>query len=187
MNKTLLAFGLLAACLSPALRAENDEPAPLHRSFGWQVQFNQPVKDFRTFMDTKTGLGLGVQWQHYRGNGLAERTRLEWNIFGESPEVGPHKTRTTASNVILSFDRIFYMRVSGLGPYVTGGLGVVHWILDETKGTHTDRWRTNKLNVMAGLGFQLTRHLAIEGRYQVSSVRSTMDGNSVQVSATLRY
>lgn len=184
--KSVLSLALLGACL-PMAAGDDDETAHLRRSFAWQAQFNQPVRDFREAMDTKTGLGLGVQWQRYRGNGILHRTRLEWNVYPESPEVGPQKARTQATNVILSFDRLFYFRTSGLGPFIAGGMGVGHWMVDETRGAHRDSWRTNKLNLMAGVGFQFTSHIAMEARYQVASVRDTFDGNSVQVAAVIRY
>jgi opacity protein-like surface antigen len=188
-TRPLLACLLLGATVLMAQdRPPRDEEdfAPPH-SFAWQAQFNAPLRDFRDALDAKSGLGLGMQWQHRYHEGIQHRTRLEWNVFPEGPEVGPAHTRTQASNIILSFDRMFYFRTSGLGPYLTGGLGAVRWMYDETNGIVTTRWRTTKLNVMAGIGLQLTRHISLEGRYQVSSIRDTMDGNSAQVVAAIRY
>jgi len=156
--------------------------------FAWQVQVDVPAKDLGRALDQRTGMGLGMQWTHQRGNGVANRTRLEWNVFPEGNPVGDGALKTRASNIVLSFDRLYHLAGTAKGAYVFGGLGGVRWSLDRTPGTAPGvSSHTTKLAATAGAGYRFNRAFSAEARYLVSSVDRTFDGNVMQAGFSMRF
>ena len=189
---------LAAACAGPGFAEDPGEEArprcehhfyqPFHSDFAWQVQANLPVKDMGQALDNRTGLGLGVQWTRNGTNGVAHRTRLEWNVFPEGNAVGPDALKTKASNYVLSFDRLYHFSGRPQGFYVLGGLGAVRWFVDRTPGeTATRSFHTTKLAVTAGAGYRFNRAVSAEARYLVSTVEKTYDGNVFQGCLSMRF
>lgn len=195
---------LAAACAAPSFAEDAPKPEEPRREdrhhchhewhwkrdsvFAWQVQLNVPAKDFGRAMDQRTGAGLGMQWTHFRDNGSAHRTRLEWNVFQEGNPAGPLGIKTKASNYILSFDRLHHFSGKDKGVYILGGLGAVRWFVDQTPaGDPTYRFHTTKLAVTGGLGYRFSRAAAVEGRYLVSSINRDFDGNMVQLGVSMRF
>lgn len=154
--------------------------------FAWTAQLDIPAKDLGRALDNRTGLGIGMQWARVRENGTAHRTRLEWNLFSEGNPVDG--LRTKVSNYVLSFDRIHSFTGKAQGPYLMGGLGAVRWFVDRTPASAgTERFHTTKLAVTGGLGWRFSPSFSVEGRYMVSSVDRTFDGNVVQLCAGVRF
>jgi hypothetical protein len=212
-----LAFLLVAACALPAFAQEAKPAAPEEKTvttgknecqdckdykagrthwhhhycqsdFAWQVQADFPTKDLGRALDNRVGLGLGMQWSHYRSAGVAHRTRLEWNVFPEGNAVGPDAVKTKASNYVLSFDRLYHFSGENQGFYILGGLGGVRWFLDHTEGANpTQSSHTTKLAITAGAGYRFNRAVSAEARYLVSSVDRTFDGNVLQGSVSMRF
>ncbi len=192
-----LAFLLCAASVAPGFADEPDAKPAHHRwhwhsrdrsDFAWQVQANLPAKELGTALDHTTGLGLGVQWNRYLKDGLARRTRLEWNVFPEGGPAGTPALKTKASNYVLSFDHLYHFSGAAKGPYVLAGLGGVRWFFDRTpdNGPRVSS-HTTKLAVTAGAGYRFNRALSAEARYLVSSVDRTYDGNVLQGSVGMKF
>lgn len=158
-----------------------------HSEFGATVQADLPLRDLKTSLDRRTGMGVGVQWTHDHGDWNASRTRLEWNTFPEGGPVGPAGTRTYAKNYILSFDHLFKLNQGWSQAYLVAGLGGARWDVEQTTGAvRTSDW-TTKLAFTAGAGVQLGRRVNLEARYVVSSVSSTFDANTFQTSLGWRF
>lgn len=156
-------------------------------SFGWTLQGSLPNRDFKARLD-ETGYGLGMQWTRWSSDTVIHRTRLEMNTWKEGEPVGPGQVRTQTRNVLFSFDRLFPMRTSGLGPYVAFGLGGSRWTQTQNGPAMPSReMKVTKLVVMGGLGFQFTPHIGIEGRYNAGGLDKTLDSTHVQVAMTLRF
>lgn len=156
--------------------------------FAWQAQLDLPAKDFGRALDQRTGLGLGMQWTHFRDNGTAHRTRLEWNVFQEGNPVGPLGLKTRASNYLLSFDRLHHFSGKDEGVYLLGGLGAVRWFVEQTPAANPSyRFHTTKLAVTGGLGYRFSRAAAVEARYLISSIDRDFDGNVAQVGVSMRF
>jgi hypothetical protein len=191
LRKTLLI--LSAALALPALAGEDTKESTKCRwswrsdsVFAWQAQLDLPAKDLGRALDHRTGLGLGMQWTRFRDGGAANRTRLEWNVFPEGNPVDGLKTK--ASNYVLSFDRLYHFSGKNQGAYILGGLGAVRWFLAQTpEGGTAQSMHTTKLAVTAGAGYRFTRSVTAEGRYMLSSVERTFDGNVVQAGVSMRF
>ncbi len=188
-----LLFILCAATLPAAAEDAPESKKCLwhwhHKSeFAWQVQANFPSKDLGRALDSRTGLGLGMQWTRDRGHGITNRTRLEWNVFPEGNPVGTDAIKTKASNYVLSFDRLYHFSGEDRGVYILGGLGAVRWFLDRTPvdGPRASS-HTTKLAVTAGAGFRFNHAVAAEARYMVSTIDRTYDGNVLQASVSMRF
>ena len=184
---------LAAASVAPAFasaKEDDDEHWRWHSNteFAWQVQMDAPALDLGRELDSRIGLGLGMQWNHFQSNGFASRTRLEWNVFPEGNPVGAAGLKTKASNYVLSFDRLYHFKGESKGLYVLGGRGAVRWFMDQTPaGAPTQSTHTTKLAVTGGLGYRFGKAFALEARYLVSSVNHTYDGNVMQASAGMRF
>ncbi len=158
-----------------------------HSAFGATVQADLPLRDLKTNLDRRTGLGVGLQWTHDHGDWGASRTRLEWNTFPEGGPVGPTGTRTYAKNYLLSFDHLFKLNQGWSQAYLVAGLGGARWDVEQTSaGVRSSDW-TTKLAFTAGAGVQLGRRVNLEARYLVSSVSSTFDANTLQASLGWRF
>ena len=158
-----------------------------HSTFGAYVQADAPLRDLKTNLDRRTGLGLGVQWTHEDGDWNASRTRLEWNTFPEGGPVGSAGTRTYAKNYVLSFDHLFKLNQGWGQAYLVAGVGGARWDVEQTTGAlRTSDW-TTKLVFTGGVGVQLGRRVNLEARYAVSSVSSTFDANTLQASLGWRF
>jgi len=159
-----------------------------HRhSFGWSLQGSLPNRDFKERLD-ETGYGIGMQWNSWDGDHIVHRTRLEMNTWKEGAPLGPAQLRTQTRNVLFSFDRLFPLRTSGLGPYVAIGLGGARWTQTQTAPAGPERsYSATKLVVMAGLGFQFTPNIGLEGRYNAGGLDKTLDSTHVQVAMSVRF
>lgn len=184
---------LLPLCLGATLLMAEDAPAPSPKraartcspsAFGATVQVNAPLRDLKESLDGSTGFGVGLQWTREHGEFHASRTRMEFNVFPEGQPVGGVKTY--AKDYLVSFDHLFRLG-SGRRPYLAAGVGGVHWVLDQTAGSASDRLRTTKLAFTAGLGWQLSERVNLEGRYVFSGIRKTFDANTAQLSLGWRF
>lgn len=190
-----LALVLAAACAVPGFSEDTGEEGHHCRwswhsvsDFAWQAQVDQPVKDLGRALDDRVGLGIGMQWTRYRSSGAANRTRLEWNVFPEGNPVGLNGTKTQASNVILSFDRLYHLSGGDQGVYILGGLGGVRWSVDRSPASGGgDSFHTTKFAVTAGAGYRFNRAMSAEVRYLISSVDKTYDGNVLQTGISVRF
>ena len=188
-------LAMVALLAVPCLRAEEAETKHTwhwhcknEATFAWQVQADLPVGDLGQTLDHRSGLGLGVQWNHDRKDGHVRRTRLEWNVFPEGKAVGTGEVKTKASNYILSFDRLYHFSGEAKGAYVLGGLGAVRWFLDQTPGLNPTRSsHTTKLAVTAGAGYRFNPTFSVEARYLLSSVNQSFDGTMLQAGLNLRF
>jgi opacity protein-like surface antigen len=194
----LVALFSLAVLAAPALRAEDPPPEAPKRhfhwstkndgTFAWQAQLNLPAKELGQALDDRSGLGLGVQWNHDRKHGHVARTRIEWNVFPEGHPVGLGAVKTKASNYVLSFDRLYHFSGEVKGAYALGGLGAVRWFTDRTAGpgpTRSDH--ATKLGVTAGAGYRFSAAFSLEARYLLSNVSPNFDGNMLQAAVNLRF
>jgi opacity protein-like surface antigen len=183
----------LAALAGIAVAADDPETRRALRwrhtsTFAWQAQLDLPTKDLGQALDNRSGLGLGAQWTHDRGNGKAARTRLEWNLFPEGHPVGLGAVKTKASNYILSFDRLYHFAGETKGAYVLAGLGGVRWFTDRTAGANpTQSGHVTKLAVTAGAGYRFTPSFSAEARYLISTLNQSLDGNMMQAGLNFRF
>lgn len=158
-----------------------------HSQFGAYAQALLPQHELKEALNRGTGYGLGVQWTHDHGSWNASRTRLEWNTFAEGDPVPPQGTRTYAKNYLLSCDHLFKLNQGRAQAYAVAGVGGVRWNLEQTtQGVRSSLW-TTKLAFTAGLGVQLGERVNLEARYVLSSIQTTYDGNSLQISLGWRF
>lgn len=177
MRTLLLCFASLAAITAVQAQERSHVQA--------QFTLNEPTHALGTALDHDLGYGLGVHWSHGRGDHYTHRTRFDWNVWGQGPVVNGVKTQ--ASNYTLAFDHLYRFENQEHGFYVFGGLGAIRWFMEEGAGNFSHRFHTTKLAVTAGSGYQFNRHMGLEVRYQLSSIRDTFDANTVQTAVLFRF
>lgn len=186
----LLAAPLLGAA-EPAdapPKRERRSFAPVHRhAFGGSVQVLAPLKDLKTALDERTGLGIGLQWIHEGRGRWASRTRLEWNVFPEGNPVGPLGVETSVKQYLLSFDRLYRLGGEPRSIYLLGGVGATRWFVDQQAAGLNGSFHTTKLAVTGGAGWRFSHAFALEARYAVSGIDRAMDANTAQVSFNWRF
>lgn len=190
---------VLPLLLTPALlvATEPGEAAPKpkasasvhlhHHAFGGSVQVLAPLKDLKTALDERTGLGIGLQWIHEGRGHWASRTRLEWNVFSESNPVGPLGVETSVKQYLLSFDRLYRLGEGPRSLYLLGGVGATRWFVDQQVLGTEQGFHTTKLAVTGGAGWRFSQAFGLEARYVVSGIDRAMDANTAQVSLNWRF
>jgi hypothetical protein len=192
MARPTILLLLLCAAALPALASEDGDGRRCSwcndSEFAWQVQADLPAKGLGRALDEETGLGLGAQWTTFRSGGFANRFRLEWNVFPTGNPVAPDNLKSSSSNYIASFDRLYHLSGGSEGLYILGGLGAVRWFMTQgPEGGPQASWHATKLEVTGGVGYRFNHHVSLEARYMVSSFNGTFDANLLQGSLGVRF
>lgn len=172
----------------PAPKRATESCSQGHRhAFGGSVQVLAPLKDLKTALDERTGLGIGLQWIHEGRGRWASRTRLEWNVFSESNPVGPLGVETSVKQYLLSFDRLYRLGEGSRSLYLLGGVGGARWFVDQQALGTEQGFHTTKLAITGGAGWRFSHAFGLEARYVVSGIDRGMDANTAQVSFNWRF
>jgi len=182
-------------------------------TFGFSAQLNAPLGNLKEDTDKTLGAGVSflVQWNLPGGHAI--RPRLDLNAFNVStyqPSHSNYRESRDLTAVGLGVDYLYYLNGTPKGLYLTGGLGVTRWDLTYTTSDRAgnnysssyDRSKnTSSLGLAAGLGWQFTRVIGLEGRFvhspykafdlndPTSTTRTDVnrDGNFLQLAGTFRW
>jgi hypothetical protein len=152
--------------------------------YGVQGLVNIPLGDLKTYVDSKPGVGIGVQGTFDLGDGHMLRTRLDYGVYQEASF---DTFKQTASYLSLGGDYLYFIAGKPEGFYLTGGLSVVRWSFQhKDPGTNLTS-DTTKIGLAAGLGYQWNATVGTEARWLHSSVSSHFKADALQAAVTFRF
>ena len=142
--------------------------------FGVQATVSKPMGDVgnQDWMDSKVGLGIGIQAVINLGNGMAVVPRIDYVTYKNDQTIDALVNRDSKVNILsggADFQYYFGREVSE-GFYVLGGLGYA-------RGTFDNSYTTNSLSLsgsgsqgsiyaQGGFGIHFNRKIGAELRYQ---------------------
>ena len=174
-TSSLTTLTILAAALS--LQAE----AP---RYGVQGLVNIPLGDLKTYVDSKSGPGVGIHGTFDLGDGHLLRPRLDYSVF---PEASFATVKQTASSLSLGMDYLYFIAGKPEGLYVTGGLSAVRWSFEHKDALSKVSSDTTKFGLAAGVGFQWNATVGTEARFLHSRVSSGFQADALQAGVTIRF
>ena len=176
-TSSLTTLAILAVAMS--LQAE----AP---RYGVQGLVNIPLGDLKEYVDSKPGPGFGVHGTFDLGDGHMLRPRLDYSLF---PEASFATIKQTATSLSLGGDYLYFIARKPEGLYLTTGLAVVRWSLQQkdVPGVPDTTHNTTKFGVAAGLGYQWNATVGTEARWLHSSLSSGFKADAVQGGVTVRF
>jgi opacity protein-like surface antigen len=176
-TSSLTTLAILAAALS--LQAE----AP---RYGVQGLVNIPLGDLKEYVDSKPGPGFGVHGTFDLGDGHMLRPRLDYSLF---PEASFATIKQTATSLSLGGDYLYFIAGKPEGLYLTAGVAVVRWSLQQkdAPGIPDTTSNTTKFGVAAGVGYQWNATVGTEARWLHSSLSNGFKADAVQGGVTVRF
>lgn len=174
---TILALALLAAS---AVHAEDVR-------FGVQATVSQPSGDFgnKDWMDSKLGLGVGLQAVIHLEGGAAIVPRIDYMTYKNDRTIGAWINEDAKINILSAgadFQYYFSGKVSQ-GFYLLGGLGYARGDFNTSYSSNTVTMNVNgtkgALYLQGGVGIHFTPNFGLEARYQsikFSDVETTFLG-----------
>jgi len=163
----------LALCAGSTLRAQDVQ-------FGVQLAFASPQGDLsNTGVDNGTSIVISVN--DHLGDGHMLRPRFDFTNF---PAKSGYVGRITAKS--FGVDYVYHVTGKPQGFYVTGGLSIIRWQLDNSYRTYTDATFSESL----GAGYQFGPLVGLEVREILSKpsyAGFSVDSNHLTFGVNFRF
>ena len=171
----------LAVLAAAALSLQAEAPR-----YGVQGLVNIPLGDLKEYVDSNPGPGFGVHGTFDLGDGHMLRPRLDYSIF---PEASFATIKQTATSLSLGGDYLYFITGKPEGLYLTAGLAVARWSLQQkdVPGVPDTTSNSTKIGVAAGVGYQWSATLGTEARWLHSTLANRFKADAVQAGVTVRF
>ena len=159
-------------------------------SIGLRADLLAPTGDLRNVTNTQVGMGAAVVVNIPLGD-VASSFVLRPLVGGQFIPRGINQelasTRTTVTTLDLMLEALWYPDGDPTrGAFLVGAAGVQHWRLNST-GATPSTLSVTRLGVNAGVGYQITPHLAADLRGFWSPVTPTLTASGVMLAATMTF